>query len=318
MIRAGLVSNARSQQNKKGLSALSAAAKRAGMVHRKLSGMDELGAILADFARQDIGLVVVNGGDGTVQAVLTELLERRPFEPLPPVALLPRGMTNMTAADVGLRGRPERAIRRLARLLEDGDLAPHLIRRRVLRLENVPGYPVQCGMFFGAGGIVQAIDYCHSRIHTLRIEANWAAGLTLLGLLAGWVLGGDRNRVITGHRITGSFDGGPEATDQRLLVLATTLERLVLHSRPFWNQGEGAIPYTAISYPPKRLLRSALRVLYGGQRRDLPAADYASRGADRVGLQMDCPFTLDGQMFAPPADAPLVITAPETVDFVRC
>ena len=70
--------------------------------------------------------------------------------------------------------------------------------------------------------------------------------------------------------------------------------------------------------PPKRLLRSALRVLYGGPRRDLPAPDFASRSADRVCLQMDCPFTLDGQMFAAPADAPLVITAPETVDFVRC
>ena len=40
-----------------------------------------------------------------MQTVLTRLLEKHPFETLPYLAILPRGMANTTAADVGLRGK---------------------------------------------------------------------------------------------------------------------------------------------------------------------------------------------------------------------
>ncbi len=316
-MKVGLISNPLSQQNRRNLSGIAAAAEAAGMAHRRLADMSELAGHLDDFARREIGLVVVNGGDGTVQAVLTELLERRPFAELPVLALLPRGMTNMTAADAGLRGRPQGAIARLARLVKRGGVGSHLTRRQVLRLENLPGHPPQRGMFFGTGAICQAIEYCQSRVHPWRVEANWAAGVTLAGLLAGWLLRGTKGGPVSGHLIGVSLDGGPVETGDRLLVLATTLDRLVLYSRPFWGEEDGPLRYTALSHPPRHILRHALGVLYGGPRRRLPPEGYFSRNAWRVSLELDGPFTLDGQPFQPPTDAPLVLTAPDAVDFVR-
>ena len=318
MIKIGLLSNRGSRQNKRGLSEIDAAAQASGIIHRPLSDMADLGQALTDFADRGVGVVAVNGGDGTVQAVLTDLLERRPFAKLPALALLRGGTTNMTAADVGLHGRPARALARLARSAEQRELDRCLVKRHALRLQNVPGFPPQRGMFFGASGIYRAIEYCHAKIHPLRARADWAAGLTLLGLFFGRAFGGDGSDVFSGETVTVSIDNGPACTGERLLVLATTLDRLVLGSRPYWNLHGGPVRFTAVGHPPKRLLRWAPWIMYGGNERKLPPDGYTSRAAHQVHLELEGRFTLDGQLFDPPADGPLVITAPEPVDFVQC
>lgn len=317
MLALGLISNPRSQQNKRGMPRLQAAADALpGLRHHRLEAIGELPEVLADFARREIGILAVAGGDGTVQAAMTELLERRPFGERPPVlALLPRGMTNMTAADVGLRGGPERNLRRLGALAAEGGLEPHLRRRAILRLEGIAGTPPQRGMFFGAAGIQQAIEICRRRVHSLGAEANWAAGLTLAGLLLGWALGTSRD-ALAGEPVGTAFDGGPESLRQELLVLVTTLDRLVLGSRPFWNQGGGPLRYSAVAHPPERLLLQVRKVLYGGERRRLPEG-YRSRGAETVTLRLQGAFTLDGERYEPDPARPLLISAADSLSFLR-
>src|SRR3546814_1330268 len=74
--------------------------------------------ILDSFAADGVDVVAVAGGDGTVQAVLTALYGRRPFRRPPLLAVLPRGTTNMTAADIGLPRRGDKdTLGSLARLL---------------------------------------------------------------------------------------------------------------------------------------------------------------------------------------------------------
>jgi hypothetical protein len=138
-----------------------------------------------------------------------------------------------------------------------------------------------------------------------------------MGLLGSWMLRGGRSEIVSGQTISVGLDNAAGSTQELLLVLATTLDKLVLRSRPFWNQKGEPLRYTAVAYPPERLLRSARKVLYGGNQRDLPAACYKSRGAHTLRLRFDGNFTLDGQMFAAPADEPLVVSAPDRVDFVR-
>jgi hypothetical protein len=75
-------------------------------------------------------------------------------------------MANATAADVGLRGKGAAALRRLLGAARAGNLAPHLRRRHVLRVENIQGRPPQRGMFLGAAGIWDAIHLCTATVHT--------------------------------------------------------------------------------------------------------------------------------------------------------
>jgi phage terminase large subunit-like protein len=318
MRKLGLISNTLSQGNRKGLDAISAVASGSGQVlHERLTTIAQLTRILAGFVHENVDIIAVNGGDGTVQAVLTELFEARPFTEIPPLAILAGGMTNTNAKDIGFRGAPAKALSQLIALVRQDRLDDHLIRRHVLRIENVAGHSAQRAMFFGSAGIVRAIEVCRERVHARGLQANWANGVTLVGLLLGWIFGKERSETFRGDNIAISFDGAPMERDIYLVVLATTLDQIIVRSRPFWNAGEGHVRFTSIAYPPKRLLRYAFRILYGGPDRELPETTYRSRTTRRAVLEMDCPFTLDGQFYEPSEDKPVVITADDEVCFIK-
>lgn len=335
----GVITNPRSQKNKRGIEKLDAAlAGIPGTRHAVLETVADIPEILADFARKEIDTVAVAGGDGTIQAVLTALFGERPYEQQPRLAVLPCGMTNMIAGDVGLHGSTGAGLAKLGRLLQDADeneIARATVKRQILRLENARGRSPQYGMFFGGAAIYRAIIACRAKVHPYKIKADTAAAVTLAGLLADWLLrgrgaqggsaeasaspsrGDPDSKVFSGDRIDVTFDNQPAEHLTSLVILATTLDRLVLGSRPFWNGGDGQLRFTSIAYPPERLLRYAWRVLYGSEDRRLPESSYLSRRANRVSLAMDCPFTLDGELFEPEPGCPVLLAADQQIRFVR-
>jgi diacylglycerol kinase (ATP) len=316
-VKVGLLSNPSSERNRRGLDDLDAAgAGRPDVLHERLREGREIAEILRGFARREVGLLVVSGGDGTVQRVLTALLEERPFERVPPIAILPRGMANMTAGDVGLRGRTAGALRRLLDCAGAGDLERHLVERRVLRVENARDVPPQRGMCFGAAGICDVIRWVCDRIHPLGLKGEWAHGSALAVLLLRLLLGRLPEGVLQGQELSVALDGGPVVRSRHLLVLATTLERLVLGSWPFWNEGHGPIRYTSIAHPPAGLVWRAKRLLYGPDRSRLPDG-YFSRGVSRIELVPESPFVIDGEIFEAAADRPVVLTAADRIRLVR-
>jgi diacylglycerol kinase (ATP) len=316
-VKVGLLSNPRSERNRRGLDDVDAAgAGRPDLLHEPLGESREIAEVLRDFARREVGLLVVNGGDGTVQKVLTALLEERPFESVPPVAILPRGMANMTAGDVGLRGRTAGALRRLLERAGTAGLERHLVARRVLRVENAQGAPPQRGMCFGAAGMCDVIGWVGDRIHSLGLKGEWAHGTALGVLLLRLLLGRLPDGVLQGHDLSVALDDGPAVRSRHFLVLATTLERLVLRSRPFWNVGDRPIRYTSIAHPPFGLVRRARKLLYGPDQSRLPDG-YFSRGVSRLELMLESRFTIDGEMFEPAADRPVVLTAADWIRLVR-
>ncbi len=320
--RIGVISNPGSQKNKAGLGELRALLDGAPDVdHVVLGTIADLPEILRGFAARDVGVLAVAGGDGTVQAVLTELYGRRPFAQLPRLVVVPRGMTNMIAADVGLRRRGLKGLHRL--IAADAEtLERACVTRRILKLENALDRPPQYGMFFGGAGITRAIEACRRKVHPYKLEAETAAAVTLAGLLGSWLLRRGSGRrgedsIFYGDRVALTLDGGERETMESLLILATTLDRLILGSRPFWGPDGGHLRFTSIAYPPRGMLRYAWRVLYGAAERRLPAETYRSWSANRVALAMDCPFTLDGEIFEPAPGKEVILTAADEARFVR-
>ncbi|MGZ9032986.1 MAG: diacylglycerol kinase family protein [Rhodospirillales bacterium] len=318
MVRIGLISNVCSERNKRRMQAIDrTVAGIAGLRHEKICAVDGLADILASFAADKVEAIAVNSGDGTIHAVLTVLLEQRPFAKPPPVCVLMGGMANMTGADVAPKAEAPAVLRRLAGLIEAGAIHRHLIHRHVLRLENIAGQPPQRAMFFGAAGIVEAIRLCKTEMHARGLSAAWANWATLLKMLAGWAVSGEGNRRNLGAEMAVALDNAPAVEGRRLIVLATTLDKLILRSRPFWNTAGGTLRFTEIAYPAKRLLLNAPRVLYGRSDRSIRDGSYRSRGVRRAVLALDGPFTLDGQFFTARRDHPLVITADDRVAFVK-
>ena len=317
-MKLGLLSNPGSERNKRGLQELDdAVAGHPDVLHVHLEAVTQLRAVLEDFARREVGAIVVAGGDGTVQMTLTELLEKPPFETLPLMAVLPRGMTNLIAGDVGLRGRPARALAGLLELLRgEGDLEAVTKTRAILRLENLAGHGPQWGMYLGLAGVVRAARYCMDRLHSRGVKHQAAVVGTLAGLLLGRLVGYRNEAVFGGSDVSIGIDNAPAETRRRFLAIVTTLDKLILGSRPFWNLDGGTIRYTSIADPAPGLVCKARRVLYGGNQRRLPGEVYESRSCHRLEIGTREELALDGEFFGTRQDTPLIVTAPKSLRFV--
>jgi diacylglycerol kinase (ATP) len=313
-----IISNPLSERNRAGMADIEAclAGRRDLLQVRFEPGMD-LQALMADLAARECGLLILNSGDGLVHAVLGALFLGGAFATPPPLALLPRGMTNMTAADVGLGGRDAGTLARLLDVAGRGDIERHLVRRRVLKVDYDPARPGERGMFFGAAGIYDGIHLCTGNIHTRGLTGSWASTATLITVLARALMRGVESIGIGGAEVGVTVDGVAEGSRRRAMVMATTLDRLVLSSRPFWNNGGGPIHFTVVDHPAVGLVRHSRQLLYGGKSRDLPDPPYRSTAAGRLELRFATPFTIDGEFFQAAPGAPVVITAAEEVRYVK-
>ena len=130
MARVALLSNPRSTGNRSLLPRVrSFCAEHKDIFHYEVEHVDQIGQALKTIARVKPKVLVINGGDGTVQAALTELYRGGHFGgDLPPVAVLPNGKTNLIALDLGAAGDPIAALERVLELART-DLVPHIVSR---------------------------------------------------------------------------------------------------------------------------------------------------------------------------------------------
>ena len=318
-MKIGLISNSLSQRNKSALPRRpESLSPRVELMHRPLEGVAGLAEVLDDFAAAEVGVIAVNGGDGTISAALTELMARPRFDVVPPLALLSGGMLNMSAADAGLVGSPDKALARLAARVAEPDLARACVEREVIRLSYSRIKRPIYGLFFGTSAICRGIMLCRERVHAIKLKSTLAAAATLAYVLGRNLVRRDaEDPMLQGDDMIVQFDDGPGKNVCQVLALVTTLDRLMLKSRPFWGREGGRLRYTGIAYPPRKVGRSAYRVLYGGRDRRLEEG-YESRNADRVAFEMDCPFTLDGEFFDPEPGTPVELSGGGRLRFVRC
>lgn len=310
-----VISNPLSRRNRRGLNDINAAlAGRGGVRHHVLERFDALPGLLARLADNGTGYLVVNGGDGTVHAVLGELFSGSAQGLAPALAVLAGGTSNTIAGDVGLKGERGAALARLLDAIADNRAAALERSRAVLRVDYGAARPVH-GMLFGAAGITRGIR-THRRLMPWPWLPDPVATVMMLGLLLGSQLVNGRiaREVLEGETVRLRIDDAPAVAEHYSVLLASTLERIVLGSCPFWGSGDGPLRFSAVRYPPARLVRSLPRFLFGPQH-GLPAG-YASWNARRVQLRLDSAFVLDGEFYEPPAGGEVILSADEQVRFL--
>lgn len=299
-MRLGILNNPRSGGNRNGLDGIYKIQKEFPQIlHCEASTPEEISSALSDFAKREINLVAINGGDGTIQAVLTTLFRQSPFHFPPLLSVFRAGTTSMTARDVGLRGSHVSAIRKLCAWTEASDRnrpSPVILRRPVLRIHTAYAQEPIFGMFFGTGGITQGIEFCRAKIHSLGLHGDIGAGLATALLLASLLR--KQSRYITPTQIATSVNESPTTQQECLILIVSTLERLIAGLRPYWGREISPLHYTVLRANPQHLCRTLPALLRGREHPyGTPEHGYISHNVERVSLQLDCPFTLDGELF---------------------
>ncbi len=322
-MRTALLYNPLSGFNRRhpGLAAQEASGHELATVHAVRSPA-EVQAALAELAKAPPDLLIVCGGDGTVQAVLTVLFTRKPFALVPPLAVLAAGTTNMIAADAGLPGNPVQNVRSLLAQKSLAEL--HCVQRPILRLQ-IPGQEDRYGMFLGLAAISQGITCYQEHFHNQGWQGLPGIALTMARFLAAAVLGkgagkGLSSRLVLSseNRTSGNISGEaqPEQAREAILGLITSHQRLLFGLKPFWGRESGPLRCTLVEAQVSGLAWR-LPFLACGQAW-AAAQGYVSWNCHELRLRIDGPLALDGELYrAARADEPVQVSCGGSLSFVR-
>jgi diacylglycerol kinase (ATP) len=313
----GLIINPRSgRKNGKGVELAGMLKGKPGVFVQVLENFPEITGVLDKFGAAGVTDLFISSGDGTIQEIQTQLAERKPFAALPCLALLPHGTTNMTAADIGFRHKnlATQAAFILAPTTGDRQTRP------TLRVANPKdGYP-RHGMFLGTGAVWKATKFCQDAVHRTGLKGDFATFATLAAAVLKSLLTkadpDDPDRIDRPYAMTVTSGNEVKASGSQLLLLATTLDKLILGTKPFWGGKHGPIRATALPYPVPSIPRWLVPLMYGSEDRAHPPGSVSFSAAD-LSIAGDTPFVIDGEFFDPPGDEALHVETGPVFTYLR-
>lgn len=293
-------------------------ARHPEIFHYEVEDVDQIGEAIRTIAMVSPRIVAINGGDGTVQAALTELYSGGHFGGSPPpVAVLPNGKTNLIALDLGAEGDPLMALQRVVDLVKNG-LEDHVIQRQLISLDSGGARPV-LGMFLGGAYLADVMLYCRHRIYPLGLPNGLshflAAVLGLSAMLLG--LGGGRLPPKPRPMIVSLIRQG-ELRGKFTLLIVTTLEKLLLSIRTDDRKGvSGQMKLLAVERGAGALFRMAAATLRGTLGQNALAGVHFEQG-DEIRIEGEqSNVILDGEIFQALSGKPIILTSTQPVPFLR-
>jgi Diacylglycerol kinase catalytic domain len=286
--------------------------------HYEVEEAGQIARALEMIARVKPKVLVINGGDGTVQTALTELYHGGHFDGTPPpVAVLPNGKTNLIALDLGVEGDPLIALASILELAR-GDLTPHIVARELISLtdgsENAK--PV-LGMFLGGAGLAEAILYCRHKIYPLGLPNGLSHFIAAIAALMSAIFGLKADflpRRTESIRISLLRDG--EIKGRFSVLIVTTLEKLLLGGRVD-SDDAGRLKLMAVDNRPWVMLRmmfASLRGLLG--KNPLEGVHITNGDIIRIDGGRSS-VILDGEVFEADNERPIILRSTAPVPFLK-
>jgi len=311
-----ILSNPLSTTNAGGMTAIRKLVEEsANVVHFELNGIETVDQALALFSKANPAMIVINGGDGTIGAVLASILYNNHFNVIPPIAFLPGGKTNMTAADLGFKGKPVKVLRKLLRLAREGHVADHMETRHVIEMDLGDGENPRVGTFFGGAGVVKGIFWCRENAYSMGLPNALAHFVSFTKLFLSAVGIGREKSLLVSDPMSITIPGGGILTGQYASVVATTLNSLLLGLKPYGKEGPGGLGFSAIEAGSSNLMR-AFKGLATGQFGTKTIHGSHVRRGDEVRIEGTDPVTLDGEIYHPVSGKPIILRGDKSLAFV--
>lgn len=321
MARLALLSNPRSTGNRALLPQVRAfCASHNDIFHYEVEHVEQIATALKTIAKVKPKVLVINGGDGTVQAALTELYNGGHFgSNPPPVAVLPNGKTNLIALDLGADGDPLGALRRVLEIAS-GDMDSHIVTRELISLsDGSVGGKAVLGMFLGGAGLADTMLYCRHKIYPLGLPNGFSHVLTAFAVFFS-MLFGIRAAFLppTPEPVKISVLRHGQLQGRFAFLMVTTLERLLLGGHmPKHSSAAGALQLMVIERAPLTLLRALIAAIRGKLGTERLSGVHLERG-DEIRIEGNhSNVILDGELFEANYGHPIVLRPSVPVPFLR-
>ncbi len=321
MARVALLSNPRSSGNRAQLPRVrSFCARHSDIFHYEVEDVSQIGEAMRTIARVQPAVLVINGGDGTVQTALTEMYHGGHFGATPPpVAVLPNGKTNLIALDLGAAGDPLIALERVMELAQSG-LEEHIVARELISMSHGEsgGRPV-IGMFLGGGGLADSILFCRHKVYPLGLPNGFSHALTAFAVVLSLIFGIRaaflpprpsmvKVSLLRQGQLQGRFS----------LLIVTTLERMLLGSTTEKRAAsDGLLKLMLVDHRPLALVGAIAAGVFGVLGRRRMTGVHVERG-DEIRIEGQRPsVVLDGEIFRASEGGAIVLTPTAPMPFLR-
>lgn len=319
MVCVALLSNPKSTGNRQTLPRVrSYCASNPDIFHYEVEHVDQIGRALQTIARVDPVVIVINGGDGTVQAALTELYQGEHFKGrVPPIAVLPNGKTNLIALDLGIHGDPIKALERIVALAKAG-VDDHVVARELIALsDGKAGSRPVLGMFLGGAGLADYMLYCRNQIYPLGLSNGLSHFLTAMAVLVSLIFG-IRAKFLppSSKPVSISLIRDGQLAGRFSVLIVTTLERLLLGVQP-GDSRRGNMKLMAVEQNLPALLRLIFASIFKRVGKSQMQGIHLEQG-DTIRIEGNhSSVILDGELFEASEGKPIVLRSTQPVPFLR-
>lgn len=293
-------------------------AQNPDVFHYEVEHVSQIAEALESIARVRPKVLIINGGDGTVQAALTEIYNGGQFgRTPPPVAVLPNGKTNLIALDLGSSGDPLVALARIVTLART-DLKTHVVQRELIALTegDTPINRPVLGMFLGGAGFADTILYCRHNIYPLGLPNSVSHVLAAFLLLFSTIFG-VRGKFFppVPQPVRVSLIRNGQTSQRFAFLIVTTLEKMLLGSKS--GGRSTGLKLMAVDQSPLALLK-ALIASIRGKLGDHPVTGVHVEQGDVIRIESErSSVILDGEEFHALTGRPIVLRSTPPVSFLR-
>jgi diacylglycerol kinase family enzyme len=273
------------RRNPRRLETLERLSRESGATFLAPDGLDALGAAIAEL--DDVDVLAVNGGDGTLHRVLTFAVDAF-GEDLPEIAILPGGTMNIAAHSTGWLGKPIEGLQAVLDHLDSPERRT-LVRRRTWTLRVDERW---IGFLWGNGLIARFLEVYEEVDDP---TAARAAAILARGAGSALINGPFVKRLTRRWEGELEIDGVVHARNSWLAVAAGTVEQIGLGFKPFRfvDDHPGQMHAVGLGSSVARFARELPRVY---RRQPLAAEANMEQPARRLVLRSDerAAFMVDG------------------------
>lgn len=285
----------------------------------RLDDFRTLEPCVRQMAKAGVTQIFVEGGDGTLLAVLSACMAPEAgFETLPDFAILPGGSTNLAAQTFGFRGKtPEEITRRISALAAKVE-APVREHHRALHVDSAALTRPAVGFVLSTGSLARAMLYVQREFYGEGQRGSRA----IAAAIARFVIAPGRYCDVDGRPVLRASDLEVRAANKVLagahaFSVISPLDRLSLGLNPFWGDDHGAIGMTHAAWPVTGLRRALLKVVLQMAGPGMFRHGMSSLRSDQLDLVHHDPVMIDGEILPTAADHRLRVTTTAPLGFLR-